>query len=143
MTHEVVAIADSIKSNVQHTGKNFELVLAAYNEIRAYHGHPKTSSTLCQSGCITQMNTIVGNWLRASEADGSLKKLEPLKPIETGKVIGSDLVPLDSRRKAYEEMDYTDIRKEAIEKLGEDKCKALNNGKPAKKSQLIDALLLA
>jgi len=117
---EIVALSEDIKKNIQHRGRNFEIVKQGYEELKKAQGLPPSSKRLCRSGCITQMNKMMTNWLVLFEKSGGIIPSNPtvtiLTPSIQTKHSGNPLIPLDDKRKALEEKSWAELNKLVIEK---------------------------
>jgi len=153
----LLSIKDDVKAFVRHKGRGFEIAYEAYRQIRKAYGHPKPNMKLCRDACIRQMNKILNNWLNQFEKAEGKMGTEPLgkstdMQYDTEELnvslqdainpsSGDKLVPIDDRRKILLAWDWYELRKEAIEQLGDEVFKALNGKKPPKKDQVVEALL--
>lgn len=137
---ELAAIKDDVFKNVQHIGRNFEIVRLAFTEINKHYGL-QTPRTICRSGCITNMNKTLKNWFRLWEASGGKVPKEGISIPGLDSKSGDTLQPLDSRREELTKTDWVILKERAIELLSPELYKSLNNGKPPKKAVLIEELL--
>jgi len=117
---EIVALSEDKKKNIQNRGRNFEIVKQGYEELKKAQGLPPSSKRLCRSGCITQMNKMMTNWLVLFEKTGGVIPNSPevtvLTPNIQTKTTGNPLIPLEERRKALEEKSWAELNKLVIEK---------------------------
>jgi len=117
---EIIELSNDIKKNIQHRGRNFEIVKQGYEELKKANGLPPSSKRLCRSGCITQMNKMMTNWINRFEEGGGIIPSNPSVTILTPKVqsapSSNPLIPLEDKRKALEEKSWAELNKLVIEK---------------------------
>ena len=137
---QLIAIADDVKANVQHRGNNFEVVKASYEALKKANGLPPSSKRLCRSGCITQMNKMLSNWLHHWQSQGGVvpKSQEPIKVNHLKPLESRPLIPLVDKRKELEEKGWAELNEMVKAKLNVEPLKS--NGRASKKI-LIDELL--
>lgn len=166
---QILKIRDKIEANAQHAGPELELVYQAYKEIQEAHGHypPKLDPTC--SGCIAQMNKMIQNWFRIFDQGSVLTKAKnggveakPLKPVKdepkelpsmkppttSNKEVEDD--ELDEEEETNEEtsgssndiskMKYGELVKKFNKIASKKEREEINDGKPPKKSQIIEFL---
>lgn len=126
---EVLKIKENIFRKEQHTGKNYDVCFEAWTEINEYYGYGKPKA-LCRSGCIKQMNIVLGNWIR-NFLDSEMEL--PKKSTTKKKVKEDDL------KAELEAMSYAELKKKAKEELSDEQKAAM--GKAPKKIAIIEALL--
>lgn len=88
MQKQIVEMRSEIESNAQHSGQKFELVKAAFDEIKEAHGGMKSKYKSSCSACVLQINSTLKNWLKLYDAQGASDKriavapeFKPLKPV--------------------------------------------------------------
>jgi len=150
MAAEILERKDKIFKNHQWKGQEFELIRAAYAELRKANNLPKPSTTLCRSACIKQMNKMLGNWIKIYDREG-MKQGDKIVQVEAevtttlseviNQNLGDDLVPVGERMQILMEWDWIELKEYALEKLGEEKYKSLNGKKPPSKASIVEALL--
>lgn len=141
LTKELVAIREDIFNNVQHKQKNFELCREAYDQLKAAHGQPPSSKRrLCRSGCIHQMNKLLGNYLRQWENNGGRFPEDLKVESKTLKPKDMTLKPLveSAKQKELEDLSWAVLNEMAIKK---NNGKRLDTTGRASKKILIEFLL--
>jgi len=137
ISNQIVAIRKDIETNVQHKGRNYELVRAAINEIKAHFNKPPLGNRICRSACITNYNDLLKKWLKSFDLHygfGTEVKLTP--------VTHEPLIPLkEVEGKDLNNESFSVLRDRLIAKTSLEFVQSLNNGKIPKKSVVIQELL--
>lgn len=139
MAKELLKIRKEIENNEQHTGNQFNLVEAAYQELLGKQGHQPIKYKKSCSGCINQMNKMLTNWFKSYDESPVIIDLKPTgsNPVHND----GNLIPKNSRRIELEKMSYIDLKDKLIKSTSEDFVNSLNGNHPPKKVQIIDELM--